>query len=63
MLLGDAEPDQVQIDDWNEEAGEEEVVAEEDELVRVQKEIKRLRQEQEFILRRLATVQCIEAHR
>jgi hypothetical protein len=63
MLLGDAEPDQVQIDDWNEEAGEEEVVAEEDELVRVQKEIKRLRQEQEFILRRLATVQCIEARR
>jgi hypothetical protein len=34
MLLGDAELDQVQIDDWDEEA-EEEAAAEEEELARV----------------------------
>jgi hypothetical protein len=34
MLPGDAELDQVQIDDWDEEA-EEEAAAEEEELARV----------------------------
>jgi hypothetical protein len=52
MLPGDTNPDQVQIDDWYEEAEEEEAVVEEEELARVQQEIERLRQELESILRR-----------
>jgi hypothetical protein len=43
MLPGDAKPDQIQIDDWDEETEEEEEVAsEEEELARVQQEIERL---------------------
>jgi hypothetical protein len=63
ILLGDADPDQVQIDDWDEEAEEEAAAAEEKELARVQQEIERLRQEQESILRRQAAFQHAEAHR
>jgi hypothetical protein len=63
MLPGDAELGQVQIDDWDEEAEEEEGATEEEELARVQQEIKRLQQEQEFILRRQATMQHAEARR
>jgi hypothetical protein len=55
MLPGDADPDQVQIDDWDKEAEEEEEAAAE-EIARVQQEVERLRQEQEFILRRQAAV-------
>jgi hypothetical protein len=35
MLLGDAEIDQVQIDDWDEKAMEDEVAAKEEEVARV----------------------------
>jgi hypothetical protein len=35
MLPGDAKPDQVQIDDWDEKAEEEAVAVEEVELARV----------------------------
>jgi hypothetical protein len=42
MLPGDAKPDQIQIDDWDEETEEEEVASEEEELARVQQEIERL---------------------
>jgi hypothetical protein len=52
ILSEDAELDQVQIDDWDEEAEEEAAVAEDEELARVQQEIERLWQEQESILRR-----------
>jgi hypothetical protein len=46
------ELDQVLVQDWDEEAEEDEVAAEEEELIRVQQEIERLRQEQESIMRR-----------
>jgi hypothetical protein len=36
MLPGDADPDQVQIDDFDEEAKKEEAAAEGEELARVQ---------------------------
>jgi hypothetical protein len=62
ILLGDTYPDQVQIDDWDEE-GEEEEAEEEEELDRVQQEIERLQQEQESILRRQDAVQHAKAHR
>jgi hypothetical protein len=39
------ERDHVQIDDWDNEPEEEAVVAEEEELAKVQQEIERLRQE------------------
>jgi hypothetical protein len=42
MFLGDTELGQVQIDDWAEEAEEEEAATEEEELARVQQEIERL---------------------
>jgi hypothetical protein len=42
MFLGDTELGQVQIDDWDEEAEEEEAATEEEELARVQQEIERL---------------------
>jgi hypothetical protein len=50
MLSGDAELNQVQINDWDEEAKEDEAAVEEEELARVQQEIERLQQEQESIL-------------
>jgi hypothetical protein len=43
MLPGGEEPNHVQINDWNDEAEEEAVVVEEEELARVQQEIERLR--------------------
>jgi hypothetical protein len=45
MLSEDAELGQVQIDDWDQEAKEEEAAAEEEELARVRQEIERLRHE------------------
>jgi hypothetical protein len=42
MFLGDTELGQVQIDDWDEEAEEEEAATEEEDLARVQQEIERL---------------------
>jgi hypothetical protein len=62
-LLGDAELDHVQIDDWDEEVEEEAAATEEEELVRVQQEIERLRQEQESILGWQAAMQRAESHR
>jgi hypothetical protein len=50
------------VQDWEEEASEYEDV-EEDELLRVQQEIKRLSQEHESIMSRQAAVQRIEARR
>jgi hypothetical protein len=40
---GDTELDQIQVQDWEEEAKEDEDVVKEEELVRVQQEIERLR--------------------
>jgi hypothetical protein len=48
----------VLVQDWDEEA-----TAEEEELIRVQQEIERLRHEQESIMRRQAITQHVEAHR
>jgi hypothetical protein len=39
------EPDHVQIDDWDDEAEEEAVIVEEEELARVQQELEWLHQE------------------
>jgi hypothetical protein len=55
-LPWEEEPDHVQIDDWNDEAEEEEAAAEEEELARVQQEIERLWQEHESILRRQVAI-------
>jgi hypothetical protein len=63
MAQGDAELDQVRIDDWDKEAEEDEAAAEEEELARVQQEIEGLQQEQESGLRRQAVVQCTKARR
>jgi hypothetical protein len=63
VLQGDAEFDLIQVQDWDEEAEEDEAIMEEEELARVQQEIERLRQEQETIMRRQAIAQRIEAHR
>jgi hypothetical protein len=52
VLQGDTIFDQIQVQDWDEEAKEDEAAMEEEELVRVQQEIERLRQEQETIMRR-----------
>jgi hypothetical protein len=41
MAHGDVELDQVQIHDWDENAEEDEAAVEEEELARVQQEIKR----------------------
>jgi cupin superfamily acireductone dioxygenase involved in methionine salvage len=62
MLPGDAELGQVQVD-WDEEDEEEGEAIEVEELARVQQEIERLRQEQEYILRRQVAVQRTEPHR
>jgi hypothetical protein len=57
------ELDQVLVQDWDEEAEEDEAATEEEELIRVQQEIERLRQEQESIMRRQAIAQRAKAHR
>jgi hypothetical protein len=44
-LLWVEEPDHVQIDDWDDEAEEEAVIVEEEELARVQQELEWLHQE------------------
>jgi hypothetical protein len=62
VIQGDAELDQIQVQDWNEEAEEDKTVVEEEELARVQQEIERLWQEQESIMRRQAIAQRVEAH-
>jgi hypothetical protein len=61
VLQGDAELDQIQMQDGDEEAEEDEAAMEEEELVRVQQEIERLRQEQESIMRRQAIAQRTKA--
>jgi hypothetical protein len=43
VLQGDVEFDQIQVQDWDEEAEEDEVAMEEEELARVQQKIERLR--------------------
>jgi hypothetical protein len=48
------------VQDWDEEAYEDEA-AEEEVLIRIQQEIKRLRQEQESIMKRQAVAQRAEA--
>jgi hypothetical protein len=67
MFLGDTELGQVQIDDWAEEAEEEEAAIEEEELARVQQEIENAIhlgcEEQESILRRHAAIQHAKARR
>jgi tRNA C32,U32 (ribose-2'-O)-methylase TrmJ len=62
VIQGDVELEQVQLQDWEEEAFEDET-AKKEELFRVQQEIERLHQEQEFIMRRQAEVQCAETQR
>jgi hypothetical protein len=42
VIHGDAELDQIQVQDWDEEAGEIEAATKEEELIRVQQEIERL---------------------
>jgi hypothetical protein len=46
VVEGDTEFDQIQVQDWDEEAEEDEAAAKEEELVRVQQKIERLQQEQ-----------------
>jgi hypothetical protein len=48
-IQGNAELDQIQVQDWDEEAEEDKAAAEEEELARVQQEIERLRQIQESL--------------
>jgi hypothetical protein len=52
VIQGNAELDQIQMQDWDEEVEEDEAAIEEEELIRVQQEVKRLQQEQESIMRR-----------
>jgi hypothetical protein len=54
VIHDDPEFDQIHVQDWDEEA---KAAADEEELIRVQQEIKRLRQEQESIMRRQAIAQ------
>jgi hypothetical protein len=63
VIHGNAEFDQIQMQDWDDEAEEDEAVAEEVELIRVQQEIERLWQEHQSIMRRQAIAQCAEARR
>jgi hypothetical protein len=63
VMCGDAELDQIQVEDWDEEAEEIKAAVEGEELLRVQQEIERLRQEQESIMRPQAVAQCAEACR
>jgi hypothetical protein len=48
---GSADFEQIQVEDWGNEAYKDEVAEEEEELARVHQEIKRLRKEQEAITR------------
>jgi hypothetical protein len=57
-----AKLEQIQVEDWEDETFEDEVV-EEVELARVHQEIGRIRQEQEAITRRQASTQCVKARR
>jgi hypothetical protein len=61
VIQDNAELDQIQVEDWKNEAIEDE--AAEEELARVQQEIERLCQEQKAITRREAATQCAEARR
>jgi hypothetical protein len=45
VIHDDPEFDQIHVQDWDEEVEEIKAVAEEEELIRVQQEIERLRQE------------------
>jgi hypothetical protein len=63
VMCGDAELDQIQVQDWDEEAEKIKAAAEEEELIKVQHEIEMLRQEQESIMRHQAVAQCVEAWR
>jgi hypothetical protein len=60
VIQGDAEFDQIQVKDWD-EAKEDEATIEDDEVIRVQQEIKRRQQKQVSIMRRQATAQRVEA--
>jgi hypothetical protein len=62
-IQGNAELDQIQVQDWDEEAEEDKAAAEEEELARVRQEIERLRQIQESIMRRQTIAQRTKAHR
>jgi hypothetical protein len=42
VIQGDIEFDKIEVQDWDEEAKEDEATAEEEELIRVQQEIERL---------------------
>jgi hypothetical protein len=53
---GNVKLNQIHVQDWDEEDYEDEVIAEEEELIRVQHEIERLHQKQESIMRRQAVV-------
>jgi hypothetical protein len=64
VIQGDAKFDQIQVQDWDEEAKQDnEVAVVEEKLVRVQQEVERLWQEQESIMRRQAIAQRAKAHR
>jgi hypothetical protein len=58
---GDAELNQIHVQDWDEEDHEDKVGAEEEELIWVQQEIGRLCQEQESLMRRQAADQRAKA--
>jgi hypothetical protein len=60
VIQGDAEFDQIQVKDWD-EAKEDEATIEDNEVIRVQQEIKRRQQKQVSIMRRQATTQRAEA--
>jgi hypothetical protein len=59
-IQGNVQLEQIQVEDWEDEGLEDKAV-EEEELARIQQEIKRLHQEQEVIVRRQAAAQCAEA--
>jgi hypothetical protein len=42
VIYGDPELDQIQVQDWDDEAEEIEVAAEEEELIRIQQEVERI---------------------
>jgi hypothetical protein len=62
VIQENAELEQIQVEDWEDEAFKNEVVKEK-ELARVQQEIERLHQEQEAITRRQVAAQHVEARR
>jgi hypothetical protein len=57
IIQGNVELELIQVEDWEDEAFEEEVAAEV-EQARVQQEIEHLHQEHKAITRRQATIQC-----